>query len=182
MSRGLDKCLHYEFLVCRSLCAGAGTLEALHSALREAVEACPNSVVLWLMRAKEQWMAGNVPEARAVLEAAHSCNSDSEEIVLAAFKLEFENAEPERARLIARRAQETLADPSARVWIKAAMVARALGNDSVLLRLNSACVLVCKGPIARRNRQLRLLTSMCRSSARCWRVGSRASRMRPSCT
>lgn len=109
----------------------AGTPEALHAALSDAVHACPQSVVLWLMRAKEQWLAGNVPEARAVLEAAHSSNPDSEEIILAAFKLEFENAEPERARLIARRAMETLKEPTARVWMKTAVVARELGDDRV---------------------------------------------------
>jgi pre-mRNA-processing factor 6 len=84
------------------------------------------------MRAKEQWLAGDVPAARSVLEQAHSHNSDSEELFLAAFKLEFENSEPERARVIAQRAKDSLSDPSSRVWLKAALVARALGNDEVL--------------------------------------------------
>jgi Tfp pilus assembly protein PilF len=83
------------------------------------------------MRAKEQWLAGNVPAARSVLEQAHSNNPDSEEVILAAFKLEFENNEPERARLIAKRAMNSLSEPSARVWMKAAMVARELRDDEV---------------------------------------------------
>ena len=83
------------------------------------------------MRAKEQWLSGDVPAARAVLEQAHGKNSDSEELFLAAFKLEFENSEPERARVIAQRAKTSLSEPSARVWLKAAMVARELGNDEV---------------------------------------------------
>lgn len=95
------------------------------------MEACPHSIVLWLMCAKEQWLAGDVRRAREVLERAHSQNPDSEEVVLAAFKLEFENNEPERARALAQRAKETLAAPSARVWQKAAMVARELGNAEV---------------------------------------------------
>lgn len=96
------------------------------------------------MRAKEQWLAGNVPAARSVLEQAHSNNPDSEEVILAAFKLEFENKEPERARLIAKRAMDSLSEPSARVWMKAAMVARELGDDEVCcmpLKAMPACLL-----------------------------------------
>jgi hypothetical protein len=43
------------------------------------------------MAAKERWLAGDVPGARQVLEEAFAANPDSEEIWLAAFKLEFEN-------------------------------------------------------------------------------------------
>ena len=106
----------------------AGTPEQLHATLADATAACPRSIVLWLMRAKEQWLAGDVPAARAVLEAAHGANPDSEELFLAAFKLEFESGEPERAQAIAGRAQAALSAPSARVWLKAALVARALGR------------------------------------------------------
>jgi pre-mRNA-processing factor 6 len=112
-------------------CSRAGTQESLHETLAHAVDACPRSIVLWLMRAKEQWLAGDVPAARSVLEQAHSHNPDSEELFLAAFKLEFENAEPERARVIAQRAKDSLSAPSDRVWLKAALVARELGNDAV---------------------------------------------------
>jgi pre-mRNA-processing factor 6 len=109
----------------------AGTSESLQQVLGDAVAACPQSIVLWLMCAKEQWLAGDVQNARAVLERAHSKNPDSEEVILAAFKLEFENNEPERARLLAQRAKESLSDPSARVWQKAAMVARELNHVQV---------------------------------------------------
>jgi pre-mRNA-processing factor 6 len=54
--------------------------------------------VLWLMAAKEKWLAGDVPMARRVLSEAFAANPDSEEILLAAFKLEFENAQPLLAR------------------------------------------------------------------------------------
>lgn len=47
--------------------------------------------VLWLMAAKEKWLLGDVPAARDVLTLAFEANPDSEDIWLAAFKLEFEN-------------------------------------------------------------------------------------------
>lgn len=56
--------------------------------------------VLWLMAAKERWLAGDVPGARAILAEAFAANPDSEDVWLAAFKLEFENDEPARARAI----------------------------------------------------------------------------------
>lgn len=43
---------------------------------------------------------GDVQAARQILASAFEANPDSEEIYLAAFKLEFENSEPERARAI----------------------------------------------------------------------------------
>lgn len=109
----------------------AGNQQELHAILTRAVVACPNSVILWLMNAKEHWLANDVPTARAALEAAHNHNPDSEEIVLAAFKLEFENGEAERARVIAIRAKDSLADASARVWMKAAVASRELGKEQV---------------------------------------------------
>lgn len=50
------------------------------------------------MAAKEAWLGGDVDGARATLARAFAANPDSEQIWLAAFKLEFENNEPERAR------------------------------------------------------------------------------------
>jgi thioredoxin-like negative regulator of GroEL len=41
-----------------------------------------------------------VPGARAILAEAFAANPDSEDVWLAAFKLEFENSEPERARAL----------------------------------------------------------------------------------
>jgi pre-mRNA-processing factor 6 len=45
------------------------------------------------MAAKEKWMAGDVPAAREVLERAFLANKESEQIWLAAVKLEAENNE-----------------------------------------------------------------------------------------
>jgi pre-mRNA-processing factor 6 len=43
------------------------------------------------MAAKEKWLAGSVPGARAILVEAFDANPDSEQIWLAAVKLEWEN-------------------------------------------------------------------------------------------
>ena len=61
------------------------------------------------MWAKEKWMAGDVPAAREVLERAFVANSESEQIWLAAVKLEAENGERDVARELLVRAR-TVAD------------------------------------------------------------------------
>lgn len=68
-----------------------GTLDSLDTVLQEAVKYCPRAEVLWLMAAKEKWLAGQVPAARDILKLAFDANPESEDIWLAAFKLEFEN-------------------------------------------------------------------------------------------
>lgn len=110
-----------------------GERERLDALLRRAVTYCPQAEVLWLMGAKEQWLAGNVPAAREILQEAFVANPESEAIWLAAFKLEFENGEPERARIILEKARER--QPTARVWMKSAIVERELGNSDAELAL-----------------------------------------------
>jgi pre-mRNA-processing factor 6 len=78
------------------------------------------------MGAKEKWLAGDVPAARAILQEAYAAIPNSEEIWLAAFKLEFENHEPERARMLLAKARER--GGTERVWMKSAIVERELGN------------------------------------------------------
>lgn len=51
--------------------------------------------VIWLKDAKEKWLAGEVPAARAILQQAYAAIPNSEAIWLAAFKLEFVNQELE---------------------------------------------------------------------------------------
>lgn len=51
---------------------------------------------------------GDVQAARQILASAFEANPDSEEIYLAAFKLEFENNEPERARAILDKVRKIL--------------------------------------------------------------------------
>ncbi|MCL7031211.1 hypothetical protein MKW94_011774 [Papaver nudicaule] len=83
-----------------------GTRESLDSLLLQAVTYRPQAEVLWLMGAKGMWLAGDVPAARAILQEAYAAIPNSEEIWLAAFKLEFENHEPERARMLLAKARE----------------------------------------------------------------------------
>ena len=70
---------------------------------------CPQAESLWLMAAKEKWLAGDVPGAREVLERAFIANPESEQIWLAAVKLEAENGELGVARELLIRAR-TVAD------------------------------------------------------------------------
>lgn len=83
--------------------------ESLDAILSRAVHYCPQAEVLWLMAAKEKWLAGNVPAAREVLERAFVANPESEQIWLAAVKLEAENGELGVARELLVRAR-TVAD------------------------------------------------------------------------
>ena len=57
------------------------------------------------MAAKEKWLAGDVPAARRVLELAFVANPESEQIWLAAVKLEAENGELNVARELLIRAR-----------------------------------------------------------------------------
>lgn len=83
--------------------------ESLNAILERAVHHCPQAEVLWLMWAKEKWIAGDVPAAREVLERAFVANPESEQIWLAAVKIEAENGELEVARELLVRAR-TVAD------------------------------------------------------------------------
>ena len=96
------------------------------------------------MAAKEKWSSGDVPAARRLLADAFSANPDSEAIWLAAFKLEFESGEVERARAILKKARSTAAEEgncgggegtgvggnTPRVWMKAAIVERRAGDTA----------------------------------------------------
>jgi pre-mRNA-processing factor 6 len=81
----------------------------LEDVLSRAVHHCPQAEVLWLMWAKEKWLAGDVPGAREVLERSFVANPESEAIWLAAVKLEAENGELGVARELLIRAR-TVAD------------------------------------------------------------------------
>jgi pre-mRNA-processing factor 6 len=61
------------------------------------------------MAAKEKWLGADVPAAREVLERAFVANPESEQIWLAAVKLEAENGELGVARELLVRAR-TVAD------------------------------------------------------------------------
>ena len=93
---------------------------------------------LWLMAAKSKWLSNDIGAARAILQAALGSNPNSEEIWLAAVKLESENQEYERARKILAKACTNAS--SARVFMKSAKLewqlneltkAMALVNDGL---------------------------------------------------
>ncbi|KAL0845656.1 hypothetical protein Bca101_018902 [Brassica carinata] len=100
--------------------------ESLDALLSKAVTYVPQAEVLWLMGAKEKLLAGDVTAARAILQEAYAVIPSSEEIWLAAFNLEFENKEMERARMLLAKARER--GGTERVWMESAIVERELGN------------------------------------------------------
>jgi len=107
--------------------------EALDQVLQAASERLPRVEVFWLLRAKEQWLAGNVDIAREILSKAFSSNPDSQTIWLAAAKLEWENGETERARVLLERARDRA--PSERVYMKSALLERETKDTTAALTL-----------------------------------------------
>ena len=103
-----------------------GTRESLEDLLRQAVLQCPQAEILWLMAAKEKWLAEQVPAARAILVEAFAANPNSEQIWLAAVKLEWENNEVERARILLSKARDRASTET--VWLKSALLARERGE------------------------------------------------------
>ncbi|KAG7228225.1 hypothetical protein INR49_009085 [Caranx melampygus] len=78
------------------------------------------------MGAKSKWLAEDVPAARSILALAFQANPNSEEIWLAAVKLESENNEYERARRLLAKARSSA--PTARVFMKSVKLEWVLGN------------------------------------------------------
>ncbi|KAG2393993.1 hypothetical protein C9374_003757 [Naegleria lovaniensis] len=80
----------------------------LRQLLSQATLNCPNCEDLWLIRAKYEWKVfNNIENARQVLEEAfkNEINQNNENIWLAFVKLEFENEEYLRARLLLEHAR-----------------------------------------------------------------------------
>lgn len=112
----------------------------METLLQKAVAHCPKSEVLWLMGAKSKWMAGDVPAARGILSLAFQANPNSEEIWLAAVKLESENEEYERARRLLAKARASA--PTPRVMMKSSKLEWALNNLNEALNLLDEAVKV----------------------------------------
>eukprot|EP00980_Cylindrotheca_fusiformis_P017965 scaffold5707_cov112-Cylindrotheca_fusiformis.AAC.4 len=110
-----------------------GTAETLDDILKAASERLPRVELFWLLRAKERWLAKDVDVARDILTRAFAANPDSEQVWLAAAKLEWETGEIERARVLLLRARERA--PSARVYMKSALLEREEGNTKAALDL-----------------------------------------------
>eukprot|EP00010_Vexillifera_abyssalis_P009520 CAMPEP_0201549092 /NCGR_PEP_ID=MMETSP0173_2-20130828/5574_1 /ASSEMBLY_ACC=CAM_ASM_000268 /TAXON_ID=218659 /ORGANISM="Vexillifera sp., Strain DIVA3 564/2" /LENGTH=367 /DNA_ID=CAMNT_0047958649 /DNA_START=167 /DNA_END=1267 /DNA_ORIENTATION=+ len=94
--------------------------------LGNACKHCAHAEIVWLMRAKYRWLAGNVDGARQVLLKAFKTNENAEAIWLAAVKLEKENDQPLKARALLEQARQQAG--TSRVWMKSAMLERELGN------------------------------------------------------
>lgn len=92
------------------------------------------------MGAKSKWMANDVPAARGILSYAFQANPNSEDIWLAAVKLESENAEYERARRLLAKARASA--PTPRVMMKSAKLEWALTNLPEALKLLDEAVKV----------------------------------------
>uniref|UniRef100_M8C4I5 Pre-mRNA-processing factor 6 n=1 Tax=Aegilops tauschii TaxID=37682 RepID=M8C4I5_AEGTA len=80
-------------------CTKRGSIETARAIYAHALS-------VFVTKKSEKWLAGEVPAARAVLQEAYAAIPISEEIWLAAFKLEFENNEPERARMLLTKARK----------------------------------------------------------------------------
>lgn len=110
-----------------------GTKESLWQVLEKAVEACPQSEVLWLMLAKEKWQSGEIDDARRVLGLAFEQNRNNEDIWLAAVKLEADNKQTPQARELLQAARQEAGTD--RVWIKSVAFERQLGDEEAALDL-----------------------------------------------
>ena len=97
------------------------------------------------MGAKSKWMAGDVPASRGILSLAFQANPNSEEIWLAAVKLESENTEYERARRLLAKARASA--PTPRVMMKSAKLEWALNNLGDALNLLEEAVKVFPGEL-----------------------------------
>ncbi|GAM26409.1 hypothetical protein SAMD00019534_095840, partial [Acytostelium subglobosum LB1] len=105
-----------------------GTKESFEQTLQKAIKNCPHYEVLWLMYAKEKWVAGDVVGARGILASAFESNPGSEDIWLAAVKIESEINETKIARGLLKRAIEKAS--TERIWMKSALLEREYGEAS----------------------------------------------------
>ncbi|KAI9751792.1 MAG: hypothetical protein M1815_000922 [Lichina confinis] len=110
-----------------------GTKETLWQVLEKAVEACPQSEVLWMMLAKEKWQAGQLDDARRVLVRAFNQNPNNEDIWLAAVKLEADNNQIDQARQLLQTARREAG--TTRVWVESVAFERRLGDNEASLDL-----------------------------------------------
>lgn len=110
-----------------------GSSASLEHLLIKAVAQCPNAEMMWLMYAKEKWIAGDVNAAKSLLERAFVAMPNSEEIWLAAIKLEVETKEYQKARELLSQAR--LKAGTERVWMKSTVLERLLKNYSTAFQL-----------------------------------------------
>ncbi len=109
-----------------------GSEPVLWEVFEKAVANCPTTEELWLMYAKEKWVgAKDVNGAREILAKAFEANKNSEDVWLAAVKLEASNNENDRALQLLEKARSEAG--TERIWSKSVVFARQLGkNDDAL--------------------------------------------------
>jgi len=103
-----------------------GDAASIDSVLARGCSYCPQAEELWRMRAKEKWSQGHVNDARLILAEAFKANPGNEAIQLEAVRLESENNEVERARMLLERARSSVNTPN--IWMKLALLERQQRN------------------------------------------------------
>ena len=121
-------------------------VQKLQFLYENAVKACSHSEVLWLMWAKFLWVDTlNGTAAREVLKRAMEAIDDSEDIYIAAVKLE-ETVSTDGARSLLSVARSKC-PTSCRLWIKSAQLERGEGKtDAVMEICGEAIARISKNP------------------------------------
>lgn len=107
--------------------------ENFFEVLEKGVLACPHAEILWLMYAKEKWISGDLGAARDILARSFEYNPNSEDVWLAAVKLETENGESEKARQYLSRARREAG--TERIYVRSVVFERQTGNLEEALKL-----------------------------------------------
>eukprot|EP00127_Corallochytrium_limacisporum_P001099 Clim_evm10s39 gene=Clim_evmTU10s39 len=137
--------------------------EYFNHVVESSLKVHPKAEVLWLMQAKEAYRYGQSNKARQVLSRAFSVNPGSENLWLAALKLEVQDPEYSIARVRGLLSQGRKAANTPRLWLKSAKFEVTEGNFPAALQL------VVEGIAAHpKARKLHLLTAHlhCRYAAK----------------
>merc|ERR1711964_842264 len=78
-----------------------------------------------------------VSGARLILAEAFRTNGDSEDIWIAAFKLEFETCEIDRARKLLEKARSKAKSSTPRIWMRSAILERRAHDEAAHRRILS---------------------------------------------
>lgn len=103
-----------------------GDRSAMLQVLERAVAHCPSADYLWVLAAKEEFTAKNLDGARKIIAQAYQISPHSEQIWLAAAKIEQEDGKFQDATALLKLAREKA--PSGRVWMKSALLQRQCHN------------------------------------------------------
>ena len=120
---------YLEYLLSKNVHFDASRIDFQFS---QAVHACPHAEVLWLMYAKFLWAkVGNANKAREVLQSAMQAVNNSEDIYIAAARIEESfSEESTRSILLKGRSQ---CPKACRLWVKAAQLERKAGNVEAII-------------------------------------------------